>query len=65
MLHNHSKYDEHLYIKELPDKFDSMDFECISENTEKYISFAIPIEVGFKDKNGNAIQKKKKNKKGK
>ena len=64
VLHNRSKYDDHIYIKELTEEFDSKDFDCIGENTEKYISFAIPIEVGFKDENGNAMQKKKKNKKG-
>ena len=64
VLHNRSKYDDHIYIKELAEEFDSKDFDCIGENTEKYISFAIPIEVGFKDENGNAMQKKKKNKKG-
>ena len=64
VLHNRSKYDDHIIIKELAEEFDSKDFDCIGENTEKYISFAIPIKVGFKDENGDAIKKKKKNKKG-
>ena len=59
VLHNRSKYDDHVIIKELAEEFDSNDFDCLGENTEKYISFAIPIKVGFKDENGNAIKKEK------
>ena len=38
-IHNGSKYDYHLIIKDLAEKFRGEDFECLGENTEKYISF--------------------------
>ena len=41
---NGSSYDYHLIIKELAEEFKGEDFECLAENTEKYISFSIPIE---------------------
>ena len=38
MFHNGSKYDFHLIIKQL-----AHDFDCLGENTEKYITFSICI----------------------
>ena len=41
-------------IKELAEEFEEK-FECLGENTEKYITFSVPIkkEITKKDKNGN------------
>ena len=41
-FHNGSKYDYHFMIKELAEEFKG-EFECLGENTEKYISFSVPI----------------------
>ena len=47
VLHNGSTYDYHCIIKHIPEKFKGW-FECLGENTEKYIIFSVPIkkEVG-------------------
>ena len=42
IIHNGSNYDFHLLIKDLAKEFKS-DINCIGENTEKYISFSVPI----------------------
>ena len=42
VFHNLSSYDGHVIIKELANKFDG-EFECLGENTEKYISFSAKI----------------------
>ena len=54
MFHNGSTYDYHFIIKELAEEFEG-EFECLGENTEKYITFSVPIkkEITKKDKNGN------------
>ena len=54
MFHNGSTYDYHFIIKELAEEFEG-EFECLGENTEKYITFSVPIkkEIIKKDKNGN------------
>ena len=54
VFHNGSTYDYHFIIKELVKEFEE-EFECLGENTEKYISFSVPIkkEITKKDKNGN------------
>ena len=54
MFHNGSTYDYHFIIKELAEEFEG-DFECLGANTEKYITFSVPIkeEITKKDKNGN------------
>ena len=54
MFNNGSTYDYHLIIKEFPEEFEG-EFECLGENTEKYITFSVPIkkEIAKKDKNGN------------
>ena len=43
MSHSGSTYDYHFIIKELTKKFKGK-FECLRENTEKYITFSTPIE---------------------
>ena len=54
VFHNGSTYDYHLIIKELAKDF-KREFECLVENTEKYITFSVPIkkEITKKDKNSN------------
>ena len=54
VFHNDSTYDYHFIIKELAEAFEG-EFECLGENTEKYITFLVPIkkETTKKDKNGN------------
>ena len=42
-IHNGSTYDYHLLIKELAEEF-KWKFECLGENTEKCISFSVPIK---------------------
>ena len=46
-IHNGSKYDYHFIIKELAEEFKG-EFECLGENTEKYISFSVPIKIQIK-----------------
>ena len=54
MFHNVSTYDYHFIIKELAEEFEG-EFECLGENTEKCITFSVPIkkETTKKDKDGN------------
>ena len=54
VFHNGCTYDYHFIIKKLAEEFER-EFECLSENTEKYIIFSAPIkkETTEKDKNGN------------
>ena len=50
MFHNGSTYDYHYYIiKELVKKFNG-NFECLGENTEKYITFSVPIKKKIENK---------------
>ena len=51
VFHNGSTYDYHFLIKELVNEFDG-NSECLGENTEKYITFSVPIkkEIRNKDK---------------
>ena len=53
-FHNGSTYDYHFIIKELAEEFEG-EFECLGENTEKYITFSVPFkkEITKKNKNGN------------
>ena len=50
VFHNGSIYDYHFIIKELVKDFEG-NFECLGENTEKYITFSVPIKkkVEIKD----------------
>ena len=51
MFHNVSTYDYHFIIKELAEEFEG-EFECLDENTEKYVTFSVPVkkEITKKDK---------------
>ena len=43
VFHNGSTYDYHFIIKKLAEEFKS-DFECLGENTEKYLTFSVPLK---------------------
>ena len=43
MFHNGSTYDYRFIIKEFAKEF-KRKFECLGENTKKYITFVVPIE---------------------
>ena len=43
IFHNGSAYDYHFIIKKSAEKFKG-NFECLGENTEKYITFLVPIK---------------------
>ena len=49
VFHNGSTYDYHFIIKELVKEFDG-NFECLGENTEKYITFSVPLKKKIKNK---------------
>ena len=49
MFHDGSTYDYHFIIKELVKEFDD-NFECLGENTEKYITFSVPIKKKIENK---------------
>ena len=53
-----SSYDCHFIIKELAEKF-KVQYTCLGENTEKYITFSVPIDKGIKRNgtNGEEITK--------
>ena len=50
VFHNGCTYDYHFIIKELVKEFDG-NFECLGENTEKYITFSVPIKKEIRNKN--------------
>ena len=43
VFHNGSTYDYHFIIKQLAKELES-EFECLGENTEKYITFSVAIK---------------------
>ena len=43
VFHNGSTYDYHFITNELAEEFEG-EFECLGENTEKYITFSVPIK---------------------
>ena len=49
MFHNGSTYGYHFIIKELVKQFNG-NFECLGENTEKYITFSVPIKKKIENK---------------
>ena len=57
VFHNESNYVYHFMIRELVEEFENQ-FTCLGENSEKYITFSIPIqkEVIRTDKNGENLQ---------
>ena len=46
VFHNGSTYDYHFIIRELAKYFEGK-FECLGENTEKFITFSVPIKKQF------------------
>ena len=48
VFHNGCTYDYHFIIKELVKEFDG-NFECLGENTEKYITFSVPLKKKIKN----------------
>ena len=50
IFHNGSTYDYHFIISEYVSQFDG-NFECLGENTEKYITFSVPIKKRIENKN--------------
>ena len=50
VFHNGSTYEYHFIIKELVNEFEG-NFECLGENTEKYITFSAPLKKEIKNKN--------------
>ncbi|XP_057299543.1 uncharacterized protein LOC130630167 [Hydractinia symbiolongicarpus] len=63
VMHNRSRYDDHIIIKQLAREFKSHEFKCLGENSEKYISFSIKQSVTFQGKDGEPLKQMKKNKK--
>ena len=49
VFYNGSTYDYHFIIKELVKEFEG-NFECLGENTEKYITFSVPIKKKIENK---------------
>ena len=49
VFHNGSTYDYHFIIKELAKEFEG-NFECLGENTGKYITFSVPIKKKIDNK---------------
>ena len=43
VFHNGSNYECHFIIKKLIEEFEGQ-FTCLGENTEKYITFSVPME---------------------
>ena len=50
VFHNGSTYDYHFIIKELVKEFDG-NFDCLGENTKKYITFSVPLKKKIENKN--------------
>ena len=51
-----SNYDYHFIIKELAEEFEEQ-FNCLGENTEKYITFSVSIDKKLREwrKNGEKL----------
>ena len=49
VFHNGSTYDYHFIIKELVKEFEG-NFDCLGENTEKYITFSVPLKKKIENK---------------
>ena len=68
VFHNGSTYDYHFIIKQLAREFKYY-LECLGENTEKYITFSVPIKKVLDNDNdkkkGKDKKKSKDNKKSK
>ena len=55
VLHDGTTYDYHFIIKELAKEFEDQ-FEFLGENTEKYITFSVPIKKELDNGKTNAYQ---------
>ena len=64
VFHNGSTYDYHFIIKQLAREFKYY-LECLGENTEKYITFSVPIKKVLDKDNDSNNDKNKKNGKNK
>ena len=59
VFHNLSRYDAHLFIKDLGKNFNTGKIGAISENKEKYISFKMDVAVdSYMDNSGQVKEKK-------
>ena len=59
VFHNGSAYDYHFIIKYLAREFCGY-FECLGENTEKYITFSVPVKKVINNENENDKESKPK-----
>ena len=59
VFHNGSAYDYHFIIKYLARKFYGH-FECLGENTEKYVTFSVSIKKLINDENEDDKESKPK-----
>ena len=50
LFHNGSTYDYRFVIKELVKEFE-VNFDCLGENAEKYITFSVPLKKKIENKN--------------
>ena len=57
IFHNGFTYDYHFIIKKLAKEF-KVNFDCLGENTEKYITFSVPIKKYLYNDNDKAIKHK-------
>ena len=56
-FHNLSGYDASLFIRQLGEKFNKEDIECIAQSKEKYISFGVKINVSIPTKDKEVTKK--------
>ena len=56
VFHNGSTYDYHFIIKELVKEFED-NFDCLGENTKKYITFSVPIKKKIENEDLEIIYK--------
>ena len=54
VFHNGFNYEYHFIIKDLAEEF-HFQFECLRENTKKYVSFFVPIKKKKKKKTSKAV----------
>ena len=55
VFHNGSTYDYHFITKKLAEEFEG-EFECLEENTGKYITFSVPLKKENDNGKKNHIQ---------
>ena len=58
IIHNRLTYDDHFMIKQLSEEFE-VQFKCLRENTEKYITYSVPIKKKVVHDNDYDDEKKK------